>query len=129
MYMFYSLGRISIPIIEIIEKHFENIATDETIVTHERYEHILQNHPQDVGLFEKYGKMCIEEPDLVIRDLKNEATLFMIKKLPETNLNVVIRLALHGDGENRKNSVMTFYRIREKNLKKLASNNKLLYSK
>ena len=33
------------------------------------------------------------------------------------------------DREDRKNSVMTFYRIRERNLKKLMEKNRLLYSR
>jgi len=53
----------------------------------------------------------------------------MIKKLPDTNLNVVVRLVLQDEEIKRKNSVMTFYRIREKNLEKLINKNKLLYSK
>ena len=47
----------------------------------------------------------------------------------ETNLNVVVRFVLQGEDTSRKNSVMTFYRIREKNLKKLINKNNLLYSK
>lgn len=41
----------------------------------------------------------------------------MVKKLPDTNLNVVVRVVLETDEIGWKNSVMTFYRIREKNLK------------
>ncbi len=53
----------------------------------------------------------------------------MVKGLPDTNLNVVVRLALDTDDTGRKNSIMTFYRIREKNLKKLINKSEVLYSK
>lgn len=53
----------------------------------------------------------------------------MIKKLPDTNLNVVSKLALDTKMSGFKNSVMTFYRIRERNLKKLIAKNDLLYKK
>ncbi len=67
----------------------------------------------------------------------------MVKKLPETNLNVVVRVVLETDDSKNvvvrvvletddsklKNSVMTFYRIREKNLKKLIEKNGMLYKK
>lgn len=53
----------------------------------------------------------------------------MVKKLPYTNLNVVVRVVLETDEIGWKNSVMTFYRIREKNLKKLIKKNTLLYKK
>lgn len=123
--MFRSLGRINLP---VLNEYF-NLTTDETIVTDERFAHILQNHPQDVDLFECYGKACIEQPDMILQDIEHQGTIFMIKKLPDTNLNVVVRLVLQGKDISRKNSVMTFYRIREKNLEKLINKNKLLYSK
>ena len=52
-----------------------------------------------------------------------------MKKLPDTNLNVVVRLVLETDEEGFKNSVMTFYRLRERNLKKLLEKNQLLYTR
>lgn len=124
--MFDSLGKINL---SILSTYFDNLVTDEIVVTQERAMHILQKHPQDMELFKKYGKVSVEDPDMIIQDLENEGTIFMIKKLPETNLNVIVRLVLQGEDKTRKNSVMTFYRIREKNLKKLINKNKLLYSK
>lgn len=53
----------------------------------------------------------------------------MIKKGTDMNINVVVRIALESDGSNIKNSVMTFYRIREKNMNKLIEKNRLLYKK
>lgn len=75
------------------------------------------------GKFEQYGIQCVQNPDYIIKDGKNENTVFMIMKLPNTNLNVVSRLALETDKNGLKNSVMTFYRIRERNLKKLMDKN------
>lgn len=113
----------------MLGEYATNLVTEEIVVTDERLMHILQNHPQDMELFLQYGKSSVENPDMVIQDLSNKGTLFMIKKLPDTNLNVIVRLVLEGEDEKRKNSVMTFYRIREKNLTKLLNKNKLLYSK
>ena len=36
-------------------------------------------------------------PDLIIRDSKHIGTVFAVKKLPDTNLNVVVRLVLETD--------------------------------
>ena len=58
---------------------------------------------------------------------KTRERFFAVKKLPDTNLNVVIRLVLDTDDSSLKNSVMTFYRIRDKNLKKLMERNPILY--
>ncbi|MBT9777728.1 hypothetical protein GPL15_14585 [Clostridium sp. MCC353] len=121
-----SLGKINI---EVLEAEFGKIKTDEIIVTNERIEHIMERHPEDYSLFEKYGKESVSDPDLIIKDIKNIGTVFMVKKLPETNLNVVVRVVLGGDDDKLKNSVMTFYRIRDRNLKKLIEKNGLLYKK
>lgn len=121
-----SLGTINT---KVLEKEFGKIRTDEIIVTNERMEHIKMRHPEDYDLFEKYGKKSVSDPDFMIKDCKNKGTVFMIKKLPETNLNVVVRVVLETDDSKLKNSVMTFYRIRERNLKKLIEKNELLYKK
>lgn len=111
-----NLGKINI---EVLEKEFGKIQTDEIIVTNERIDHIKERHPEDYDLFEKYGEESVSSPDLIIKDIKHQGTVFMVKELPETNLNVVVRVVLETDDSKLKNSVMTFYRIREKNLKKL----------
>ena len=81
--------------------------------------HIKLRHPEDFELFEKYGLSVVDEPDLIIKDEKNENTVFITKKLENTNLNLIVKVILDNDDKNLKNSVMTFYRIREKNLNKL----------
>ena len=121
-----NLGKINI---EVLEKEFGKIQTDEIIVTNERIDHIKERHPEDYDLFEKYGEESVSSPDLIIKDIKHQGTVFMVKKLPETNLNVVVRVVLETDDSKLKNSVMTFYRIREKNLKKLIEKNGMLYKK
>ena len=110
-------------------KKFGNIQTDEVIVTNERIEHIKSHHPEDYELFERYGKDCIADPDLIISDEKNAGTAFLIKKLPNTNLNVVLRLVLENEDSKLKNSVMTFWRIRKRNVEKLIEKNQILYKK
>lgn len=91
--------------------------------------HIRERHSIDYELFENYGAQCVQNPDYIIKDGKNRNTVFMIKKLPDTNLNVISKLALDTDKNKLKNSVMTFYRIRERNLEKLIAKNTLLYRK
>lgn len=106
------LGRINTA---LLEKEFGKIQTDRIIVTNERLLHIQERHPQDYELFEKYGQDSVQNPDYIIRDMKNKGTVFMVKKLPDTNLNVVVRVVLDTDKNGLQNSVMTFYRIRERN--------------
>ena len=126
MFKIQVLGKIDI---KLLKKEYGKILTDEIIVTNERISHIKERHPEDYYLFEKYGRESVTSPDLIIKDVKHCGTVFMIKKLPETNLNVVVRVVLETDDSNLKNSIMTFYRIRNKNLKKLIEKNRLLYKK
>lgn len=120
------LGRINTA---LLEKEFGKIQTDRIIVTNERLLHIQERHPQDYELFEKYGQDSVQNPDYIIRDMKNKGTVFMVKKLSDTNLNVVVRVVLDTDKNGLQNSVMTFYRIRERNLRKMIEKNTLLYKK
>ncbi len=121
-----SLGKINI---EVLKSEFGILQTDEIIVTDERIDHIKNRHPEDYSLFTIYGASSVSDPDFVIKDEKNRGTVFMVKKLPDTNLNVVVRVVLESDDMKLKNSVMTFYRLRDKNLKKLIAKNALLYKK
>lgn len=122
----FDLGRINT---KILEKKFGKIQTDEVIITSERKEHIQIRHPEDYELFEQYGQDCLKNPDLIVSDENNVGTVYMIKQLENTNLNVVLRLVLECDDSRLKNSVMTFWRIRNRNVKKLIEKNELLYKR
>lgn len=121
-----TLGKINR---NFLEDEFGKIQTDEIVITNERLLHIMERHPDDYGLFVKYGVESVINPDIIVKDEKNKGTVFMVKHLMDTNLNVVVRVVLETDSSILKNSVMTFYRIREKNLKKLMKKNKVLYKR
>jgi len=76
-----------------------------------------------------YGKEVIQNPDIIVKDEKNIGTVFMIKKLTDMNLNAVVKLVTDQKNMEIKNSIMTFYRIRDVNLEKMIRKNKLLYKK
>lgn len=86
-----SLGKIN-P--QLFAEKYGKLMTDEVIITNERKAHILAHHPEDYSLFKLYGKDCILYPDLILSDEKNVGTVFMIKKLSDTNMNIVLRLVL-----------------------------------
>lgn len=121
-----NLGKLNV---RILESEFGKLQTDEIIITDERLDHIKSKHPQDFEIFEEYGADTIRNPDIIIKDGKNYGTVFMVKRLPDTNVNIVVRIALETDKKGLKNSVMTSYRLRDKNLKKLEEKNKVLYKK
>lgn len=126
MALILSLGKIDL---SLLKDEFGKIQTDEIIITEERINHIKMRHPEDYNLFNIYGAICVKDPDYIIKDGKHDGTIFMVKKLEDTNLNVVVRIALETDEKGIMNSVMTFYRIRERNLIKLIRKNSSLTDK
>lgn len=115
--------------IERFKEISSNIITDEVILTPERLEHILKRHKEDWELyFDKMSDIIIE-PDYILKDSKNKETAMVIKHIDNTNVNIIIRLAVVNDDIHCKNSIMTLYRIRDKNLKKLIEKNKIVYKK
>ena len=126
MALILSLGKMDL---SLLKDEFGKIQTDEIIITEERINHIKMRHPEDYSLFNIYGAICVKDPDYIIKDGKHDGTIFMVKKLEDTNLNVVVRIALETDDKGIMNSVMTFYRIRERNLIKLIRKNSSLTGK
>lgn len=115
---------------DVFEKEFGELNTSEVVITDERVQHIQAHHPVDYSLFEAYGRKTVEYPDIIIRDIKNVGTVFLVLKLENTNLNTIVRLSVASmDNPNHLNSIMTFYRIRTKNLEKLMAKHKVLYMK
>ena len=109
-------------------EEFGQLNTPEVILMDERAEHIQESHPADWELFDRYAQRTVEDPYLILKDSKHKNTVCMIGKTDESNVNVIIRLAVSGeDDKEYKNSIMTFYRIRESNLKKLIEKSKTLY--
>ena len=114
---------------EFLEVEFGKLATDELILTDERDDHIKERHDRDYNLFHKCVYDIIKRPDTVLKDSKNQNTVFYIKYIEETHLNIVIRLSLEIENTNRKNSIITSYQLGAKTLKRLKKNNKTLYNK
>lgn len=114
-----------------LEREFGKLHTKDIIITDERDSHIKERHAEDYALFEEYAQIVVTDPDFVIKDGKNEATAFMVKKLPETNLNVVVRVAIDVERPEYKNSIITFYRLRNRNLEKMMEKeiNKVIYKR
>ena len=116
---------------KILEDNFLFIAEEEVIFTFERYKHVERKHKEDLELYQSRLKEIIEKPDYIIQDIKYNNTIMMIKKMEKENINVnvIVRLILEKDIKKRKNSIMTFYRVRNKNLKKLIKRNKIIYKR
>lgn len=115
--------------IRLLELEFGKLKTNQIIVTSERLKHIKEHHPEDYELFLKNGSSAVNYPDYIIRDSKNSNTISIIKNVDNCNIDVVVKLILDSEKTEYKNSVLTFYRLRDNNLKKLKNKNKVLYKK
>lgn len=105
-----------------------NITTDEVIITDERIQHIKSTHPNDYERFSKYIVSMVENPQYILAD-KVENTAVILQEFSEVdeNFRLILKLAVEGDDENKKNSIITFMKISEKKYKKYLRNKKILY--
>ena len=110
-----------------ISNYAKKIITDEVVLTNERLKHILDNHKKDFELYFNNAKEIIEQPDYILEDIKNINTVMFIKHIQDTNINIIVRLAVENDDKHPKNSIMTFYRLRNSNLRKMVNKNKTIY--
>ena len=58
-------------------------------------------------LFELYGQETIAEPDMIVKDTKNDGTVFLIKFLPDCNINIVVRLALETEDKEFRDDILS----------------------
>ncbi len=121
---YINIGKINI---ELFKKINSSINTDEVILTRERYQHVLEQHPKDLELYINDLNKIVKCPDYILEDVKNKNTAMVIRHIKDTNVNIILKLAVGEDKVHTKNSIMTFYRIRDKNLKKLQQKHKTIY--
>ena len=114
----------------LLKNEFEKSKNEDVIITQKQIEHIqFGNHSSDFEYFEKYSNEVISNPDMILRDLNHKDTIMTVKKIENTNLNIIIALSLSDENNIYQNSVITSYRIRDKNLRKLEIKHKLIYKK
>lgn len=110
-----------------IGEYSKRIATDDIVLTDERKLHIYEDHKKDYEIIINNIDRVVLNPKEVLEDCKNKDTLFLIDKLENNSLNVVIKLNTTNNKEHPQNSVMTAWIIRDRNLKKLREKNKTIY--
>lgn len=115
----------------ILGKYSERIVTEDVILTYERREHILSRHKEMCDeIFSNINEVLCN-PDYVLEDNKNIATLLLIKSMKVNNdsLIVVLKLNTSCDSLDKCNSILTIWKIRKRNLEKKLQKNKIIYKK
>lgn len=124
--VFY-VGKLNLKIFRAI---FGDIQTDEVIITEERITHIVEKHPGDFEKYFRYAQLIVEEPDFILEaNQPNSAVL--LKEIAENGkkYKIIIRFKVSSDAQERKNSIITFLHIDEKDWKRLINNKKVLYKR
>lgn len=110
-----------------IGEYSNKIITDDIVLTDERKLHIYEKHTRDFDIIINNIDRVAINPSEVLEDTKNKDTLFLIDKLDKNNLNVVIKLNTTNNRNHPKNSIMTAWIVRNRNLRKLREKNKTIY--
>ena len=110
------------------------IVTDILILTYERLNnHILKYHNEEYNQVEDYLKEIIENPDIILKEYKQEDTLIYLKHIEQINkkVRVVIKLATNKKEKiYNKNSIITIMRQRDRSWEQTIRNKgEVIYSK
>lgn len=114
---------------EKLGNYKNKIVNLDLILTEERIKHIKEHHPGD---YEKYGvyiKEIIKEPDYILEDNKNKDTILFLKQINENskNVQIVIKLNTNKKELERKNSILTLWKIRNSTYNQLVRNRKIIW--
>ena len=104
----------------------DDITTDEVIITYKQIEHIETQHK---GLYSQYKNKLLEiitSPDYILDDPKQAETGLIIKKYDK---NIVLVLRINTCDDDRKNSIITMWEIKDKRLESYLKTHKTIYKK
>lgn len=106
----------------------DKITTDEVIITDERIRHIQERHPNDFERYERFIKEILENPDYILEANKPN-TAFLLKQFIEEDeqFQLILRLAVLGDPDGYKNSIITFLKVEEKRYSRYLRTKNILY--
>lgn len=120
-----TIGRINRDKYSVVSS---DIRTDEVIISNERITHIMERHPNDYERYAHHIGEMLESPQYIIADpVPNTAVVLHEFVENDERFRLILKLAVVGDEEYKKNSVITFLKISEKKFKKYLRNKKILY--
>ena len=125
----FARSKLSADVMNILENEFGKLNGNEVILRDERLEHIKERHPEVVDILKNNYIEVVNNPDYVLKDSKNENTIWNIKKIEEKNINIVIKLSVLKEKEHKRylNSTITAHEIKNSRLNKYLEKQKQLY--
>lgn len=112
----------------VLEREFGKLNTTKVILRKERLQHIEERHPEVVEVIKNNFNEIIETPDYILKDEKNENTILLIRELENKAYNTVIKISVKENTE-LKNSTLTFYKIRDREVRRLCNISKVILTK
>lgn len=107
---------------KVLDNEF-SIKGQNVVLRKERLDHILEGH-SDIGTdVPDVLKRTILEPDLILKDNKNNQTAMFVKKDSINLVNTIVKLS---NANNYDNSVITAFRISDKRYNRLLKKNTAL---
>ena len=115
----------------MLGKYKEKIVTEKVILTTERLKHIQEHHPGDYEEYGIYIPEVLYHPDYIVDDVKNIDTIIFLKTIIECekNIQIVIKLNTNLKEKDKKNSILTFWKVKNKTYKQLIRNKEIIYSR
>ena len=110
---------------EIFSCISSDIVTDEVVITDERLQHIEEHHPGAFAEIEPYLQIAIQDPDYIISDSGRKNTGLVLKMIEEEEIRFQIVLRV----QTSENSIISAWRIREKEWNRLIRNKVILYKR
>lgn len=107
------------------------VISEDVILTNERKSHIKSRHPEIYNDVMGNIRDILYQPDYILEDRKNEDTVLLVKKL-ELSISsyiVVVKLNTNEEQTQKHNSILTFWKIRDRNLKKQLETQRVIYKK
>ena len=107
---------------------FNDITTNEVVLTSDRLAHIITDHPGDYEKYSEYVPDILENPDYIIEaNRPNSAVL--LKDLTDigVKIQIVLRINTSSDPAEYKNSIITLMKIRTKEWRRLLKSKIILY--
>lgn len=109
----------------------DKITTEKVVLTNERLKHIKERHPGDYENYSKFLIKVIKKPDYILEDTKNIDTVILLKRLKykRKNIQLIMKLSTGRDTRRNKNSILTFWKVRNSTYLQLIRNKRILYKK
>ena len=121
----YARSTLGVGAVNVLEKEFGTLNSDEVILRNERLEHIRERHPEVADVLKNNYNELIKKPNYILKDSKNENTALFIKNIEGKSYNTVIKMNTDKDVK-LENSTITFYKIRDREFKRILQKSKTL---